>query len=118
MHKTLLITGAALTCLACSPETSVTMRPQPSTPVQPPVTEPDNPPITEPDNPPVNEPPIDAGSVLPPNTRDCSPGLYLGTYDCELDFFGIVSPLVGDVAFNLSINEMTKKSSSQSYVPR
>lgn len=134
MHKTLLITSAALACLACTSETSTTMRPQPSSavctagatqactctgdssgmqscspagawnacqcaPVQPP--------IDNPDNPPDSTPLIDAGMVMPPNTRDCSPGLYLGTYDCDLDFFGIVSPLAGDVAFNLSINEMT-----------
>ena len=132
--RKILITGAALTCLACSAETSTMSRVQPdssqctagatqactctgdasgmqscspagtwnacqcSAPL----------PIDNPDNPPDNMPLVDAGNVLPPDPAgDCSPGFYLGTYDCELDFFGIVSPLAGDVAFNLSINEMT-----------
>ena len=44
----------------------------------------------------------------PPAARrleHCDPGLYLGTYDCELDFLGAVSQFTGDVSFNLEINE-------------
>lgn len=35
----------------------------------------------------------------------CSPGLYIGTYDCDVDLGGIPLPLSGDVSFNLSIDE-------------
>jgi hypothetical protein len=35
----------------------------------------------------------------------CTGGLYLGTYDCELDLFGLKSPLMGDVSFALEIDE-------------
>ena len=39
---------------------------------------------------------------------DCSPGLYLGTYSCDITLFGLLPvPLAGDVSFNLSINETT-----------
>jgi hypothetical protein len=50
----------------------------------------------------------DAGDVEPPPERaDCSPGLYFGTYECEITLFGLLPvPLAGDVSFNLSINEM------------
>lgn len=51
---------------------------------------------------------IDAGPILPDEPeRECSPGLYLGTYECEIAIFGLPVPLAGDVSFNLSINEMT-----------
>jgi len=53
-------------------------------------------------------PTVDAGPMTPTGpTRDCSPGLYLGTYECEISLFGFPVPLAGDVSFNLSINEMT-----------
>jgi hypothetical protein len=53
-------------------------------------------------------PVLDAGQVmLPADQRACSPGFYLGTYDCELTVFGVTFPLMGEVSFNLSINEMT-----------
>jgi hypothetical protein len=112
MRKTTLITAVALFCWGCSPEPSTAMRPQPESSSCPSGCAPEQPPagapLDNPDNPPVGTPPIDAGVVMPPPAvRDCSPGLYLGTYDCQLDFFGIVSPLAGDVAFDLSINEMT-----------
>jgi hypothetical protein len=35
----------------------------------------------------------------------CSPGLYVGTYDCDVDLLGIQLPLSGDVSFNLSIDQ-------------
>lgn len=53
-------------------------------------------------------PMVDSGQVmLPEAERTCSPGFYLGTYDCELTVFGVTFPLMGEVSFNLSINEMT-----------
>jgi hypothetical protein len=59
---------------------------------------------------PIDQPqqPFDAG-MLPPELpdRECSPGLYLGTYECEIALFGFPVPLAGDVSFNLSINETT-----------
>jgi hypothetical protein len=50
----------------------------------------------------------DAGtnSTLHVPPRDCNPGLYLGTYDCDVEFIpGLAFPLSGDVSFNLSIDE-------------
>lgn len=47
-------------------------------------------------------------STPPPEVtrlEHCAPGLYLGTYDCELDFLGAVSQFMGEVSFNLEINE-------------
>jgi hypothetical protein len=59
-------------------------------------------------NPDPTAPVFDAGQVmLPEDERTCSPGFYLGTYDCELTVFGLTFPLMGEVSFNLSINEMT-----------
>lgn len=53
-------------------------------------------------------PTVDAGMVMQPRpASDCSPGLYLGTYECEIAIFGFPVPLAGDVSFNLSINEST-----------
>jgi hypothetical protein len=53
-------------------------------------------------------PMVDSGQImLPDDRRACSPGFYLGTYDCELTVFGVTFPLMGEVSFNLSINEMT-----------
>lgn len=50
----------------------------------------------------------DAGVAMPRGAaRDCTPGLYLGTYECEISLFGLPVPLAGDVSFNLSINETT-----------
>ena len=58
---------------------------------------------------PVTTPIVDAGGPMVPtgNERPCTPGFYLGTYDCELTILGLPVPLSGDVSFNLSINEMT-----------
>jgi len=58
---------------------------------------------------PVDQPmQFDAGPIQPNEpARDCSPGLYLGTYECEISLFGFPVPLAGDVSFNLSINETT-----------
>lgn len=50
---------------------------------------------------------FDAGAPSGGRLTHCEPGLYLGTYDCELVSFGFPSQLVGDVAFNLEINEQT-----------
>ncbi|MDH5675486.1 MAG: hypothetical protein OEZ06_25410 [Myxococcales bacterium] len=47
-----------------------------------------------------------AGAPAPSESRvDCTGGLYLGTYDCELEVLGAKSPLMGDVSFALEINE-------------
>ncbi len=60
------------------------------------------------DNPDTNTPIVDAGPIVEERPMgDCSPGLYLGTYECEILIFGLPFPLAGDVSFNLSINEMT-----------
>jgi hypothetical protein len=60
-------------------------------------------------NPTAPPPSFDAGAVQPGrSTADCSPGFYLGTYDCEIALFGLLPvPLSGDVSFNLSIDETT-----------
>lgn len=59
-------------------------------------------------NPDSMTPVVDAGPIVQERpTENCSPGLYLGTYDCEIMIFGLPFPLAGDVSFNLSINEMT-----------
>jgi len=53
---------------------------------------------------------FDAGPADNPSrpAGDCSPGLYLGTYSCDITLFGLLPvPLAGDVSFNLSINEST-----------
>lgn len=56
-------------------------------------------------------PAIDAGMTMVPTggggIENCSPGFYLGTYECEISLFGLPVPLAGDVSFNLSINETT-----------
>ena len=46
-------------------------------------------------------------TVTPAPQGDCSPGFYLGTYECEISLFGLPVPLSGDVSFNLSVNETT-----------
>lgn len=62
-------------------------------------------PIDNPTDPPQQ---YDAGPIQPSGPmRECSPGFYLGTYECEIAIFGFPVPLAGDVSFNLSINEMT-----------
>ena len=47
----------------------------------------------------------------------CSPGLYLGTYDCDVDVLGVPLPLSGDVSFNLSINETAVPSDCEEFCP-
>jgi hypothetical protein len=60
------------------------------------------------DNPGITTPIFDAGPVVQePTKNDCTPGLYLGTYSCDVAIFGLPFPLAGDVSFNLSINETT-----------
>jgi hypothetical protein len=134
MRIGLLITGAALSCIACSAESTPPMRMNAS---QGPscvagssrscvcssgtgteacnaagaydacVCEAGQAPVDV-GNPDPSTPVVDAGPVQPARpTRDCSPGFYLGTYDCELTIGGFPVPLMGDVSFNLSINEMT-----------
>ena len=45
------------------------------------------------------------GPAKPPASRaNCKGGLYLGTYDCNVDFGGIQAPLQGDVSFTLEID--------------
>jgi hypothetical protein len=57
-------------------------------------------------NAPAGTPVVDAEPVAAPTTRKaCNPGFYLGTYSCELTLFGLPLPLMGDVSFNLSVNE-------------
>lgn len=101
--RTFLLCVAAL-CLACSSETSRSNRNPVITPSPVPMT-----PNTPGDfgNPDVMTPAIDAGPSLPTGmpTRNCSPGLYFGTYDCSISLFGLPLPLMGDVSFNLSVNE-------------
>ena len=46
---------------------------------------------------------VDAGPI--PSDRSCKPGFYLGTYSCDVELFGLPVPLMGDVSFNLSVNE-------------
>ncbi|MGD8863156.1 MAG: hypothetical protein PVI30_24290 [Myxococcales bacterium] len=54
-------------------------------------------------------PPATAGSAAPrPTTssvEDCTGGLYLGTYDCDLTYLGTQMQLAGDVSFALEIDE-------------
>jgi hypothetical protein len=65
-------------------------------------------PMSDFENPTPPLPMPDAGqTTVPEPMPDCSPGFYLGTYECEITFLGFLAvPLAGDVSFNLSINEM------------
>lgn len=53
---------------------------------------------------------LDASTAVGPTTptdgpEHCDPGFYLGTYECPLLINGLPFPLMGDVSFNLEINE-------------
>jgi len=48
----------------------------------------------------------------PMAVENCDPGLYLGTYECDLVVFGLPTTLTGDVAFNLEINEQVVECAS------
>jgi hypothetical protein len=134
MRTCFLIANAALACIACSAESTTPMRnnsPQTQQCIAGASTscvcssgtgtqtcsaagtysacecEPGGLPIDV-GNPDPITPVVDAGPAEPTSPmRDCSPGLYLGTYECEISLFGFPVPLAGDVSFNLSINEMT-----------
>jgi hypothetical protein len=60
-------------------------------------------------NPVPTAPRAGSGAALPQPTSmagaGCKGGLYLGTYNCNVDFGGIQSPLEGDVSFTLEIDE-------------
>ncbi|HMJ14745.1 MAG TPA: hypothetical protein VK524_25210 [Polyangiaceae bacterium] len=101
-------------CLACAVAT------EPSGPARPPSQGPSTAVAGDPKQPATND---DFGNATPaaPTTGgnagsaapripvmtkpECSPGLYLGTYECEVDLLGVPLPLAGDVSFNLSIDE-------------
>lgn len=109
------ILTAALLCAACSSEAAGPSRNGNANPIAP---GDGTPSAMQPDmmapndfgNPEGMAQAFDAGPVQDPSmpAGDCSPGLYLGTYECEITLFGLLPvPLAGDVSFNLSINEST-----------
>jgi hypothetical protein len=112
----LVITIAMATCVGCAVESSPTSQVRAGN-AAPPCTAGCGaaagaaaaaPPLTDVDNPSPIAARGDAGVRMPRGpARDCSPGLYLGTYECEISIFGLPVPLAGDVSFNLSINETT-----------
>lgn len=69
------------------------------------------------DNPTATLPPYTPGS--PPASMQsapgCEPGVYLGTYDCDVDFGIGPLPLEGDVSFNLEVSAMPAAQGCQEF---
>lgn len=59
--------------------------------------------------------PVATGSAgsFAPNT--CEPGLYVGTYNCEVEVDGDILPLSGVVSFNLEVNTMRGAADCQEF---